>query len=712
VIQLGEYQLDCARFELLRDGKFLKVERKPIELLVLLTSREGQIVTRAEIAQRLWSSEVFVDTEHGINTAIAKLRHVLRDQADRPRFIQTVTGVGYRFIAPITAVSPAQDPVPAALPVPHADTEPRPPAAAAPRRSYLRWYVVGGACMVVLALAGVMLHRPSQPAPSVTYTQLTDFTDSAVAPAVSPDGHMLAFIRGGTGFLSPDQIYVKLLPNGEATRLTNDPRPKYGLAFSPDGSQIAYTVLEASGFSTYVVSSLGGESRLLLNNAAGLVWLDSQRLLFSEIKTGIHLGVVNASPTRTDLHEIYLPAHQRAMAHNSVPSPDHAWALVVEMNGSGGWGQCRLVSLQGKAEPRSVGPAGACTSAGWSPDGRSMYFTAFIGDQSHVWQQRFPDGNPEQVSSGPTEESGLAVQPDGTLITSVGVHESSIWIHDPAGDRQLSSEGEVMSQPVFSSDGTTLFYLLRKQNSGVELWRTAVGSGQAEAVFPGISIVDFDISPDGKQVVYTATAKSGSTELWTAPLDRSQPTIKVGVPGALQPRFGMHGQILFQRAEGDANYLEQVSADGAHRSRVLSYPILHFRGISPGRRWAVVEVTEKSDKELPSDTAVPLDGGPARRLCQGYCDVDWSTTGKFLFVTVQIRSRTDPGRTLVIPIGPGESLSDLPPRGIAALGTEHRRRLQIHPTRRHRPRRRPTALRLGQHHHPQKPLQHLAPLKM
>ncbi len=75
-----------------------------MELLILLASREGQLVTRSEIAERLWASEVFVDTEHGINTAIRKLRYLLRDDPDNPQFIQTVIGMGYRFIAPITTV--------------------------------------------------------------------------------------------------------------------------------------------------------------------------------------------------------------------------------------------------------------------------------------------------------------------------------------------------------------------------------------------------------------------------------------------------------------------------------------------------------------------------------------------------------------------------------------------------------------------------------
>jgi TolB-like protein/Tfp pilus assembly protein PilF len=83
-----------------------------MELLILLASREGQLVTRSEIADRLWASEVFVDTEHGINTAIRKLRYLLRDDPDNPQFIQTVIGMGYRFIAPVTTLQkPSSDAV-------------------------------------------------------------------------------------------------------------------------------------------------------------------------------------------------------------------------------------------------------------------------------------------------------------------------------------------------------------------------------------------------------------------------------------------------------------------------------------------------------------------------------------------------------------------------------------------------------------------------
>jgi TolB-like protein/DNA-binding winged helix-turn-helix (wHTH) protein len=104
IYQFGDFRLDCGRYELLRNGRSIRVERKPMELLIRLVSREDQLVTRAEIAQRMWHSEVFVDTEHGINTAIRKIRQILRDDPANPRFVQTVTGMGYRFIAPVSGI--------------------------------------------------------------------------------------------------------------------------------------------------------------------------------------------------------------------------------------------------------------------------------------------------------------------------------------------------------------------------------------------------------------------------------------------------------------------------------------------------------------------------------------------------------------------------------------------------------------------------------
>jgi TolB-like protein/DNA-binding winged helix-turn-helix (wHTH) protein len=105
VVKFEEFELDCSRYQLLRGGHRIKLEKLPMELLMLLLEKEGHLVTREEITERLWGKDVFLDTEHGINTAIRKIRNVLRDDPEQPRFVQTVTGKGYCFIASIDVIS-------------------------------------------------------------------------------------------------------------------------------------------------------------------------------------------------------------------------------------------------------------------------------------------------------------------------------------------------------------------------------------------------------------------------------------------------------------------------------------------------------------------------------------------------------------------------------------------------------------------------------
>jgi TolB-like protein/DNA-binding winged helix-turn-helix (wHTH) protein/Flp pilus assembly protein TadD len=98
VVKFDEFELDCKRYELLRAGRRVKLEKLPMELLILLIEKNGHLLTRQEIIERLWGKDVFVDTEHGINTAIRKIRKALRDEPEQPRFVLTVTGKGYRFV--------------------------------------------------------------------------------------------------------------------------------------------------------------------------------------------------------------------------------------------------------------------------------------------------------------------------------------------------------------------------------------------------------------------------------------------------------------------------------------------------------------------------------------------------------------------------------------------------------------------------------------
>jgi TolB-like protein/DNA-binding winged helix-turn-helix (wHTH) protein len=123
IYKFGDFELDPSRFELRRAGRVQRLERIPMELLILLAEKNGYVVTRQEIIERLWGKDVFVDTEHGINTAIHKIRQALRDDPERPRFVQTVTGRGYRFVAGENGNKrPA---VPAETPTAIAEREPR-----------------------------------------------------------------------------------------------------------------------------------------------------------------------------------------------------------------------------------------------------------------------------------------------------------------------------------------------------------------------------------------------------------------------------------------------------------------------------------------------------------------------------------------------------------------------------------------------------------
>jgi DNA-binding winged helix-turn-helix (wHTH) protein len=99
--QFGQFELDLRSYELKRDGQLLRLEKIPMELLIFLVEHHGELITREQIIEKLWGKQVFLDTEQGINTAIRKIRQVLQDDPERPRFLETVVGKGYRFVGSV-----------------------------------------------------------------------------------------------------------------------------------------------------------------------------------------------------------------------------------------------------------------------------------------------------------------------------------------------------------------------------------------------------------------------------------------------------------------------------------------------------------------------------------------------------------------------------------------------------------------------------------
>ena len=536
---------------------------------------------------------------------------------------------------------------------------------------------------VVLAMAaiagGVYLYStrksPTLAVTEAEWTPLTDFADSVVSPAISPDGRMLAFIRGPETFYGPGQIYVKLLPNGEPVSLTHDDTNKMSPEFSPDGSRIAYTAALGIAWDTWNVPVLGGESRLMLANAEGLRWIGEKNILFSEIKKGIHMALVTAGENREDSRDIYVPPRERGMAHRSAISPDHKWVLVVEMD-NGGWLPCRLVPFDGGSEARPVGPVGGgCTYVAWSPDGAWMYFSSDVGGRYHIWRQRFPDGVPQQLTSGATEEEGIAMAPDGrSLITSVGLVQSTIMVHDAKGERQVSS-ASYAEGPRFSPDGRYLFYVVPVHGAAGhqyvggeisrvngELYRVNLETGAYDHMLPGFSVSGYALSPDGMRVVFSAVDPSGHSRLWVADLDlRSSPQQFPSLVDEDEPNLDQNGDIYFRAAEGRSNFLYRMKEDGSDRKKLLPNSILGLLGASPDGRWVVLYQASSKGGAYSETVAVPLSGATPVTICFTVCHVMWGDEGKLLAIHFSTKG---PDRTVLLPVAPSGGMPPLPRDGL------------------------------------------------
>ena len=109
-IHFERFELDPGAFELRRDGQLIKLERIPLQLLLLLAENRQRLVTREEILRAIWGENVFVDADNSINTAVRKARQALKDDPENPRFLRTVPGKGYRFTAEVKSVNSTASP--------------------------------------------------------------------------------------------------------------------------------------------------------------------------------------------------------------------------------------------------------------------------------------------------------------------------------------------------------------------------------------------------------------------------------------------------------------------------------------------------------------------------------------------------------------------------------------------------------------------------
>jgi eukaryotic-like serine/threonine-protein kinase len=534
--------------------------------------------------------------------------------------------------------------------------------------------VAGGLLVTValVAIAGAMLWTRRAPAvaPASEWIALTDFSDSAVDPAISPDGRTLAFLRGPEPFMTNGELYVKLLPNGDPVQLTNDGLTKLFPAFSPDSSRIAYTGVDPLlNWNTYVVPVLGGQPQMLLPNAEGLHWIGEHNVLFSEVRSGLHMALVTSGEGRAGQRDVYVPPSERGMAHYSAPSPDGKHVLITEMGSSGEWLPCRVLPLDASSNGMQVGPpAKSCVAAAWSPDARWMYLDVDSGDGLHLWRQRYPNGAPEQITFGPAEQSGVAVFPDGkSIVTAVGTNRSSVWFHRPGeAERQISTQGNAL-EPLLSASGKTLYYhrfvAAATVHNAVPGPIVAVNlrDFRSETLFPDMPARGYSISPNEKFAALTIADSGGQLQIWIAALDRRTPPRRL--PSALQidePLFASNDEVCFRALDSGKHYVECSKLDGSSRRRVIAAPIVDLRSVSPDGKWLMTEDPFDADRASVRGVAHELNGTAAMKICDN-CTVWWSGSGRTIYFTYDDRTS---GKTIAVPVS--GAFPRLPREGVSS----------------------------------------------
>jgi len=317
------------------DGVTVQVEPKVMQVLLQLTDRAGQVVTKDELLGGVWAG-VFV-TEDVLVRAIGELRKLFEDGASPPAVIETIRKRGYRLIAPVVYDLPPELSRRTVGPGPVSPVG-MAPAPSVPRRRRILLSMTA-TMLAALALAALLLGYARRSAPANRrFLPLTTLEGNEFDPAVSPDGTRVAFSWDG-GKEGPTDLYLRMVGSEEMLRLTENDGSNRGAVWSPDGARLAYVRQGAGACDLMTVSAVGGPPRRLAPCA-------SRRARFSW-------------------------------------SADGAWLAVSQpLEGNGPAGRIRLVSPDGTAVRDLTHDRSDFTDASpaFSPDGRQVAFVRWLTD--------------------------------------------------------------------------------------------------------------------------------------------------------------------------------------------------------------------------------------------------------------------------------------------------------------------------------------------
>jgi Tol biopolymer transport system component/DNA-binding winged helix-turn-helix (wHTH) protein len=529
--RFGLFELNTATRQLRKQGRQVRVQEQPLRVLEILLERPEELITRQELRQRLWPSDVYVDFELGLNGAIKRLRLALGDSADNPRFIETVPKSGYRFIAPVQSVEEGeisgQGETASASGGAATQTAPAAITTSAQTASRgLRYFIAGLVAVVVLGLAYLL--RP--PNPNLQVTRIVKLSNNGRAWSgenLLSDGPRLYYTE--TESVKGLQLRQILLNGNEDNVVKGMPSNGLIRALSPDHTMFLALSREPAedgkSSSAWVVPVVGGPARRLGN---------------------LLLNDVTYSPDGTLL----------AFARDS---------------------QLFIANADGTRQRSVATVAGQIVYPRWSPDGLRLRFSVFdIKAQSSIWEVRTDGSGLRQMQFGwpgsPMESFGDWTS-DGRyyIFTSRREGISNLWAFDEQADwlhrrhrepMQLTAGPMGYYRPLPSRDGTRIF-ALGVQLAG-ELLRYDAAQNQFVPYLAGLSADHLSFSSDGRWLTYISYPDG---MLWRSRSDGSERLQLTFPPGrALNPHWSPDGKrILFvMRRSGDVARLYTISAEGGN----------------------------------------------------------------------------------------------------------------------------------------------------
>jgi DNA-binding winged helix-turn-helix (wHTH) protein/WD40 repeat protein len=526
----GAFELDASAGKLLKNGIPIKLQPQPLRVLVLLTGRPGQVVTREEIQRCLWCDSTFVDFERGINFSINQIRGALSDNAEKPRYIETLPRIGYRFIFPVSADGLTQPAIPVTAPAssgrvyersaessPTSATGSELEATSSRQIPIARWshgLAAAVAGLVILAAVGYGAHRflSRRGDFDLRNVQMTRLTDNGRVrgAAISPDGRYVVYSRGER---NEESLWLRQVPTRSDVQLLPIGTGFHGLTFSPDGNYLYFVRSdEKDPFFKYLYSmpTLGGPTRKLITDVDSPVTFspDGSRFVYEHCiqpRNDIELKIANADGSDDHLlariHDgsgfLFQPGPNWSPDGRTIAVP------VLSTNQHQQW-VLEMVSVAEGSIRELYSSAQAIGRPVWLPGGNALMFPQLdVANRSQLWTISFPAGKAKRFTNGLSDYgTDLDMTSDGsTLVAVVRAAISNVWIApatDPSAIQQVTSDAQPMIEIAEASDGKLLTV---GGDGGLWVMHT---DGSQRARFTDVQDVAWP-TPCGHFVIFTAS---------------------------------------------------------------------------------------------------------------------------------------------------------------------------------------------------------------